>query len=209
MYNLKYKLALPQHISEKFTGHATLESAFSKQEIEKILTLEKTLEFSAARIHQGPHNVVIDTNIRAVETVSIQPDADSLWLYHKIEKIIAEANHDLFLYDLTHMQTINFMRYKGNDDPNLRSKFTAHCDVEAYYKPNPRMLSMSIMLSGDDEYEGGDFYLDYRSDLKPEKMDLNQGDLCIFKSTMTHYVEPVIKGERKVLVVWVCGKGFL
>jgi len=75
-----------------------------------------------------------------------------------------------------------------------------------------RKLSMTVQLTDQSEYEGGDFYFKY---LKPngvieEKVNKAKGvgTIIIFPSFVYHQVTPVTKGTRKSLVCWTLGKPF-
>ena len=77
-----------------------------------------------------------------------------------------------------------------------------------------RKLSMTINLSPEDSYEGGDLLIDLGehhesgdnihtvSKIKP------QGSVCVFPSFMPHCVTPVTKGVRYSLVMWLLGRPF-
>ena len=69
-----------------------------------------------------------------------------------------------------------------------------------------RKLSFSLMLSNEDEYEGGNFLLSTSgSESKTQPMKLQKGDLMVFYSYISHKVQPVTSGERLTLVTWALG----
>lgn len=75
-----------------------------------------------------------------------------------------------------------------------------------------RKLSMTVQLTDQSKYEGGDFYFKY---LKPngaieERVDKAKGvgTIIIFPSFVYHQVTPVTKGTRKSLVCWTLGYPF-
>jgi len=73
-----------------------------------------------------------------------------------------------------------------------------------------RKLSLSLILSDPDDYEGGDFYIQTGSP-DPEKlikMEQKKGRVLAFPSFMIHGVAPVTKGTRRSIVVWVDGPKF-
>ena len=69
-----------------------------------------------------------------------------------------------------------------------------------------RQLSISIQLTDENNYEGGNLEL-LQSD-KADKMEKTQGKLIMFPSFVQHRVTPVTKGERNSLVIWVTGNNF-
>ena len=70
-----------------------------------------------------------------------------------------------------------------------------------------RKLSMTIQLSDDNDYEGGDFIFQKNLiDIPPDSKKLRaKGTILVFPSFLPHAVTPVTKGERKSLVVWADG----
>ena len=65
---------------------------------------------------------------------------------------------------------------------------------------------MTVQLSNDWEYEGGDFELNQAG---LESTDIRtKGTVLIFPSFLLHRVKPVSKGVRKTLVAWFEGKAF-
>lgn len=75
-----------------------------------------------------------------------------------------------------------------------------------------RKLSMTVQLTDQSEYEGGDFYFKYLTTkgVVEEKVDKAKGvgTIIIFPSFMWHQVTPVTKGTRKSLVCWSIGYPF-
>ena len=77
-------------------------------------------------------------------------------------------------------------------------------DVECSKEPPVRKMSMTCLLSPESEFEGGD--LEIMSEDKVAK--LKQGHAVFFASFLRHRVKPVIKGNRKSLVMWFGGPPF-
>jgi len=62
-------------------------------------------------------------------------------------------------------------------------------------------FSYTIMLSGLNEYEGGE--LEIEAGTSKHKVRLDAGDMVIYPSTKIHRVLPVTKGERLAYVGWI------
>ena len=64
-----------------------------------------------------------------------------------------------------------------------------------------------MLLTGPDEYEGGELEIINNGNLE-EKISFkpNKGDVVFFASWMPHRVVPVTSGLRKSLVAWVMGE---
>ena len=81
-------------------------------------------------------------------------------------------------------------------------------------KGKMRKLSVTLSLSDGNDYEGGDFEIDFRNTTpdKPNKMIIkelrNKGSLVVFPSYLWHTVHPVTSGRRLYLVLWSSGAPF-
>jgi PKHD-type hydroxylase len=77
-------------------------------------------------------------------------------------------------------------------------------DVNFAHEPTVRKISMTLLLSPENEFEGGD--LELMKEGKAAK--LKQGQAIFFASFIRHRVTPVIRGNRKSLVMWFGGTPF-
>ena len=77
-------------------------------------------------------------------------------------------------------------------------------DVNFQHEPPVRKISMTLLLSPENEFEGGD--LELMSEGKVAK--IKQGHAIFFASFIRHRVKPVIRGNRKSLVMWFGGTPF-
>ena len=68
-----------------------------------------------------------------------------------------------------------------------------------------RTLSCSLILN--DDYAGGSFEVGHfhRGEILKTTMPLAKGDIIVFPSQMEHRVNPILSGERKVIVAWAWG----
>jgi hypothetical protein len=95
-----------------------------------------------------------------------------------------------------HTDTIRFFKYfKGDENLSAEEIFRRNTVPE-------RAISVSIALNDREEYEGGQFIIDYGDGAK-WPVDLDRGDACIFTSDTFHGVEPVTKGVRDALIIWL------
>ena len=137
------------------------------------------------------------------------------WIYNEIHPYIHTANKNAgwnFQWDFS--ESCQFTKYK------LNQFYDWHCDSwsKPYNRPEEpdrhgkiRKLSVTISLSDENDYEGGDFEFDFRNDDKGS----NQPQLCkeirpkgsvvVFPSFVWHRVKPVISGTRYSLVIWNLG----
>jgi|TARA_R100000081_G_C4751731_1_gene134772 PKHD-type hydroxylase len=121
------------------------------------------------------------------------------YIYSKIQELVVEINSQLQFEILGLGENIQFGVYEKNDH------YDWHMDVG----PNQqsiRKFSMSILLNHPSEFEGGD--LVFKTGRGEEKKPMSLGDVVFFPSYFLHKVEPITKGIRKSLVVWVSGNPY-
>ena len=137
------------------------------------------------------------------------------WIYNEIHPYIHTANKNAgwnFQWDFS--ESCQFTKYK------LDQFYDWHCDSwsKPYNRPEEpdrhgkiRKLSVTISLSDENDYEGGDFEFDFRNDDKgsnqPQlcKEIRPKGSLVVFPGFVWHRVCPVKKGSRYSLVIWNLG----
>ena len=84
-----------------------------------------------------------------------------------------------------------------------------------------RKLSVTISLSDESDYEGGEFEFDFRNQEKHDNKHLKledrfqsvpqikpKGSIVVFPSFVWHRVKPITSGTRYSLVLWNIGKPF-
>ena len=121
-------------------------------------------------------------------------------------------------FDIDSMEPIQYTVYKMSPTPDDSNPLAAqsghyewHSDivqnVESDIKKT-RKLSMTLVLN--DGWEGCDFECGTvrKGDLISEKIPLKKGDVIVFPSMMHHRVNPILSGERRVLVAWAWGPLF-
>lgn len=139
------------------------------------------------------------------------------WIYKHTEAVLNAANKNAgWNYDWDHQESAQFTKY------NIGQYY--HWHVDSLDKPfntphnlamhkKIRKLSMSLLLSHPDEYEGGDFEFDFsnieQGKAKHTLKELNgKGSIVVFPSHTYHRVTPVTKGTRYSLVIWCLGDSF-
>ena len=141
------------------------------------------------------------------------------WIYKEIHPFIRQANINAgwnFLWDWS--ESCQFTKY------NKGQYYDWHCDSweVPYNQPNTmshgkvRKLSVTLSLSDEKDYKGGELEFDFRN-LDPDKKRntrickdiLPKGSLVVFPSFVWHRVKPVKKGSRYSLVIWNLGRPFV
>ena len=149
---------------------------------------------------KGIKGGVIDTKTRTSH-ISWIPFKKMPEMYSIIEKIMKATNGNHFGFDgMTITEPAQYTEYPegGFYDWHVDN------DVNMQHEPPVRKISMTLLLSSESDFEGGD--LELMSEGKIGK--LKQGQAIFFASFVRHRVKPVIRGNRKSLVMWFGGTPF-
>ena len=143
---------------------------------------------------------VIDTKTRTSH-ISWIPFKKMNDMYKDIEKIMKTTNGNHFGFNgMTITEMAQYTEYPegGFYDWHVDN------DVNFIHEPPVRKISMTCLLSPESEFEGGNLEL-----MKEGKVaKLKQGHAIFFASFIRHRVKPVIRGNRKSLVMWFGGTPF-
>jgi PKHD-type hydroxylase len=143
---------------------------------------------------------VLDTETRTSH-ISWIPFKKMNDMYKDIEKIMKTTNGNHFGFD--DMQITEMAQYTEYPEGGFYDWHIDN-DVNFAHEPVVRKISMTLLLSSENEFEGGDLEL-----MKEGKVaKLKQGHAIFFASFIRHRVTPVIKGNRKSLVMWFGGTPF-
>ena len=146
---------------------------------------------------EGKH----DTKMR-ITTISWIPFNAMPDMYKIIERSMLQANGNHFGYEGMQLTEIaQFTEYPkgGFYDWHMDS------DVSGLHEPPVRKISMTILLSNQSEFEGGELEF-MTKDSKPDQ--LIQGQAIFFCSLIRHRVMKIKKGIRRSLVMWFGGPPF-
>jgi PKHD-type hydroxylase len=140
------------------------------------------------------------------------------WIYKEIHPYIIMANKNAgWNFDWDFSESCQFTKYKKDQF------YDWHCDSwdKTYDTPDDlnkhgkiRKLSVTISLSDETEYEGGDFEFDFRKSKEGSNIPhickeiRPKGSIVVFPSFVWHRVKPVISGTRHSLVIWNLGWPF-
>ena len=122
-------------------------------------------------------------------------------MYKDIEKIMKTTNGNHFGFE--GVQITEYAQYTEYPEGGFYDWHVDN-DVNMAHEPPVRKISMTCLLSPENEFEGGD--LELMSEGKIAK--IKQGQAIFFASFIRHRVAPVTKGVRKSLVMWFGGPPF-
>ena len=122
-------------------------------------------------------------------------------MYKDIEKTMNKTNGNHFGFD--GMQITEMAQYTEYPSGGF---YDWHMDSDANFvhEPTLRKISMTCLLSHESEFEGGELEIEKEEN----KVKLVQGQVIFFASFIRHRVKPVIRGNRKSLVMWFGGTPF-
>ena len=141
-----------------------------------------------------------NNNKKFVRNVNIQ-FSDINWINALLQGYIRYANFANFHYDLSDddKESAQISRYSEGQYYKWHQDFGSNDKLT-------RKLSLTVQLSDEDDYEGGDLILnDNKEESRSYKVSRGKGSVIVFDSRTLHQVTPVTKGVRYSLVKWYHG----
>ena len=173
---------------------------FTPDQCQQIINCGRRQPPQKAQVGMGKPGSGLDTKKR-ITTISWIPFKEMQPMYNDINKFIKTANKNNFGFgDIQITEQAQFTEYPegGFYDWHMDT------DVVMQHEPPVRKISMTCLLSPENQFEGGDLEL-----MAPGKrVKLKQGHAIIFASFLNHRVAPVIRGVRQSLVMWFGGEPF-
>jgi len=175
-------------------------NGFNNEELDKIYKDVATLNFEKASTIDSKSN---GKEIRSSSVKWIPNNQQWSWLYLKLMDMAVQANNALWHFDLYSVpDLIQYTEYYATENGH----YTWHQDFGPG-TPSLRKVSITVQLSGPDEYDGGDLeYWKGGNDIIKAPRD--KGLVFIFPSYMMHRVTPITKGTRRSFVLWVGGEHY-
>ena len=149
---------------------------------------------------EGIKGGVLDTKTRTSH-ISWIPFKKMPEMYKDIEKIMRSTNGNHFGFE--GMQITEQAQYTEYPEGGFYDWHTDN-DVNCEKEPPVRKISMTCLLSPENEFEGGDLELVKEG----QSAKIKQGQAIFFASFIRHRVAPVTKGVRRSLVMWFGGTPF-
>ena len=179
----------------------TTQPIFSPKQCQMVINKGMSLKSEEAKVGMGKRPGGGYDPDKRITTISWIPFKEMPEMYRDIEKTMLQANNNHFGFEgmqltepgqFTHYPTGGFYEWHIDND------------VSGKHQPPVRKISMTLLLSPENEFEGGE--LEFMSKGKTAK--LKQGQAIFFASWLQHRVKPVTRGERKSLVMWFGGPSF-
>jgi PKHD-type hydroxylase len=179
----------------------TVGPLFTPGQCQDIINMGHQQKSEEAKVGTTEKSGKYDTKMR-ITTISWIPFKALPDMYKIIERSMKRVNSNHFGYEgMQITEPAQFTEYpKGGF-------YDWHMDADAscQYEPPVRKISMTVLLSPQHEFEGGDLEFMSEGNKPPQ---LLQGQAIFFCSLLRHRVAKVKKGIRRSLVMWFGGPPF-
>ena len=173
---------------------------FTPEQCQMVIDAGRRQKPQKAQVGMNKPKGGVDTNKR-ITTISWIPFKEMQPMYDQINEFIQKANRNHFGFgDIQITEQAQFTEYPegGFYDWHMDT------DVTMQHEPPVRKISMTLLLSPENQFEGGDLELTAPG----KRAKLKQGHAIVFASFLNHRVAPVTRGIRQSLVMWFGGKPF-
>ena len=178
----------------------TKEPLFTPDQCRQVIECGRRQKPQKAQVGMNKPKGGVDTEKR-VTTISWIPFKEMPEMYAQVNSFIQQANRNHFGFEDVHVtEQAQFTEYPegGFYDWHMDS------DVNMTHEPPVRKISMTLLLSHESQFEGGELELM----AKGRRAKMKQGHAILFASFLNHRVAPVTLGVRQSLVMWFGGTPF-
>ncbi len=182
---------------------ATAEPVLTPEQCDELISIGQNEPKINATIGTTEKITKLDEKYRK-SIISWIPFAKAVPTYQVIRQWMEVTNNNYFGFD-----TVQLSEQGQYAEYHKGGFYNWHMDsnVEMASMPTVRKISMALLLNDPKDFEGGDFeiFCGETLDSEKNKYKLKQGHAIFFASFLLHRVMPVIKGNRKSLVMWFGG----
>jgi PKHD-type hydroxylase len=212
MSNYKNIINYTEQRAKLFPSWCWKKNVFSDEELEKIDEILSRVPPEPPKVSTGIDENGIekfeeDSKFRRSEISFSKPNEKNFWFFQKMNDAITEINNNFYNFDLNGYDYIQYTKYYANNNGHYSYHIDTAFDV-LIPEPEQRKLSIILMLSDPNkDFEGGEFEMFFGGDTS-KKIAFEKGMIVFFPSFLLHKVNPVTKGIRKTIVLWVVGPKF-
>ena len=182
----------------------TTRPIFTPAQCQEIIRVGRAQKPEKAQVGTGTRNdpndktSALDTQKR-VTTISWIPFDALKPMYSKIQEVLDSTNKNHFGFDTIELtEPDQFTEFP----PGGFYDWHTDNDLSGITEPPVRKISMTLLLSPETQFTGGNLEL-VKEGQTPRT--LTQGNAIFFASFVRHRVQPVITGVRQSLVMWFGG----
>jgi PKHD-type hydroxylase len=175
---------------------------FTPEQCNIISKIGRSLPPQTAAVGGKGEKGSVDTKTR-ISHISWIPfnNPEAVPMYKALEETMWMTNKRHFGFE--NMELNEYAQYTEYPEGGF---YNWHMDLDTNMSKEPpvRKMSMTLILSAEDEFEGGGLEIQNPGNIIKPK----QGHAVFFASFINHRVIPVTRGVRKSLVVWFGGEPF-
>jgi PKHD-type hydroxylase len=176
------------------------EDLLSDEEIQKVHQLAELFKNETGGRGTIKNNTISDS--RKSNVIWIKNTSESHWLYKKVSDAVRKINDETYQFELNGAEPFQYTIYEASE----LGEYSWHKDSSYIDENNIRKISVSVLLSDTRDFKGGSFL--FSPDGIPKEIEQEKGRMIVFPSWIPHCVNPVLKGTRISLVMWLYGKKF-
>ena len=174
---------------------------FTKGQCEAMIRLGENIPPRFGGVPQGRGQRRLDGEKRKALVREIrEADTDFDSYVEKIRRVVLEMNDKYFGFDMFRHERpfANLATYEAG------GKFHEHIDLQSstMQRTVDRKISVSVLLSDPDDYDGGDFIV---GGLPVDQTNCGQGGMVLYPSWRAHKVQPVTSGKRITFCAFFSG----
>ena len=196
---------IPKYSEPRWKSYVveTTEPVLTPQQCNELISIGQNEPKINATIGTTEKIIKLDERYRK-SIISWIPFAKALPIYQVIKNWMEVTNTNYFDFD-----TVQLSEQGQYAEYHKGGFYNWHMDsnVEMAAMPTVRKISMTLVLNDSKDFEGGDLeiFCGETLDSEKNKFKLKQGYAVFFASFLLHRVMPIIKGNRKSLVMWFGG----
>ena len=173
---------------------------FTPEQCQRVIEAGRSQPKIDAKVGTTEGSSALDTKTRTSH-ISWMPFSLLPEMYKKINAVMQGTNNNHFGFN--GMQITEYAQYTEYPEGGFYD-WHIDCDANGSKEPPVRKISMTLLLSPPNEFEGGELEIM----AKDKVAKIKQGHAVFFASFLRHRVAPVTKGTRKSLVMWFGGPPF-
>ena len=155
----------------------------------------------------GPKNE-LKSDVRRSKINFMNWDPNHKWIFDRFNNLIDSINNEYYNFDLLGYEHIQYSEYREKENGEYNFHMDMAFDSSDHYPTFPRKLSLAMLLNEPEkDFLGGGFEINFGPE-DTAKIPTKKNRAIIFPSFLIHKVNPVIRGTRKSLVIWVIGPKF-
>ena len=192
-----------------FYPYCVWDEAFTNEELTDIENYCETFNKEPAKIYNAEESLDVIRKSK-ISWFDRRNHSSLNTLFNRLNSITEKVNDDYYNFDLNGYSSVQYTSYNAEENGEYGYHIDIHTgpnmeDAHMMYG-DTRKLSMSLILSDPQSYEGGKFTFKLSED--EFEVEQKRGRIIFFPSFFLHKVHPVTKGIRKSIVAWVEGPKF-